>query len=98
MLKTEWQNRLEDCFTTASYHQLAEHGYYYRRIETKQAQVHYFYLLLDTDGGVLKRSDNFEDAALCLKAAEQEQDMTSAQYSIDRIFAPKAFFNLPDTF
>lgn len=90
-LKTEWHSNLEDCFNTASYQQLADHGYYFRRIETKKGQVQYFYQLLDADGSTLKRSDNFEDPMLCLKAAEQEQELSDVQYSIDRIYATNTF-------
>lgn len=91
--KTDWRATLEDCFIGMSY-DMSDSMRYYRRIEYKTGSVQYYFQLLDDEGCVVKRSENYQDADNCLKNAELERDQSGFKYSLDRIFVPHILYSL----
>ena len=89
--RTEWLLALEDCFRATPFN-ARDSSRYYRKIESKVGTIEYYFQLFDSDGCVVKRSENYFDADRCLTSAELESAQSGYGYSMERIFTPRTLY------
>lgn len=79
-----WRAEIKRCFEE----QPGYLSHFFRRIETRQGMMQYYFQLIDKEAKVVTRSANYVDAGVCQEAAEDDSTRMGLYYDMQIIFTP----------